>query len=154
MTQSPTQSVEDQTSDGEKIRFITRPIASWHLNLDDQFDEVTYERVFPFEISYTNTPLLDVAGTSTTDENGQVTFLVSTFVAGLIGFTLAEPVNVEATPRTSTPFFVTTTHAIIGVVAEDSDAQITVYAWTPDGKPAANLEFDWRCRCAVGPVLQ
>jgi hypothetical protein len=48
-----------------------------------------------------------------------------------------------ATAQSTTPFYVTTTHAIVG---GGTDIQITLFAWDHNGKPAPNVSVHWRCR--------
>ncbi len=94
--------------------------------------------------------LLDVSGALTTAANGQLVFPISDVVCFPLVNTLAEPVNVVVTPRSTGPFFVTQTHALVN---NNSDVQITVYSWDAAGKPAPGVAFDWRCRVVSVPVI-
>jgi hypothetical protein len=90
-------------------------------------------------------PLLDVSGVSSTGSDGKSVFQVSTFVGAATG--ALEPINILATPRGALPFFLTVEHKIVAVQGVN-DVEITVDAWDPQGNPAPNVEFYWRCRLA------
>jgi hypothetical protein len=87
--------------------------------------------------------LLDASGVSSTNADGTRVFLLGDFVCLDDTRYLAEPINVLATARSTTPFFVTTTCAL---VKQGTDLQITVFAWDANGAAAPNVTFDWRCR--------
>ena len=89
----------------------------------------------------TTATLIDASGGSATDANGKKVFLLSEFVC-FFG-TLADPIHVLATARTTTPVFVTAVHTLI---RHDADLQITVMAWNAQGAPVPGVSFDWRCR--------
>jgi len=101
--------------------------------------------------SCSDASLLDVSGVSFTEADGTRVFLLSDFVCFPLNRpTLAEPINVVATARSTTPFFVTTTHALVN---NGTDVQITVFAWDDKGAAAPNVTFDWRCRVVSIPVI-
>ena len=87
--------------------------------------------------------LLDASGVSSTGTDGKRVFLLSDFVCFPEFTQLTNPVNVVATPRSESPFFVTMTHSLVNTPA--TDVQITVFAWDANGAPAPNVVFDWRC---------
>jgi hypothetical protein len=63
-------------------------------------------------------------------------------------------VNVLATPSSTGPFFVTTTHTLVD--PNDilkSDVEITVFGWDPTGAPAPNLGFHWRVRVQSAVII-
>ena len=61
------------------------------------------------------------------------------------------PINVVATPLSSEPFFVTLMHVLL---PDSKDVEITVSAWDANGKAAAGVAFDWRCRVPYSdPIL-
>lgn len=97
--------------------------------------------------------LLDASGTSSTDANGKRTFLLSDVICLPQARLLAEPSTVLATPRSTSPFYVTTEHMIVNPNTYNSDVQITVYAWDKGGNAAPNVTFDWRCRVVSLPVI-
>ena len=94
--------------------------------------------------------LLDASGVSFTEADGTRAFLLSDFVCFPQLRSLAEPINVVATARSTTPFFVTTTHALIN---NGTDVQITVFAWDAKGAAAPNVTFDWRCRVVSNQII-
>ena len=94
--------------------------------------------------------LLDVTGLSATDATGVATFKLSSFMCPE-NISFVEPINVVATPRSTSPFFVTQTHELI---ENGNDIQITVYAWNANGAAAPNVSFDWRCQTPFNYVIQ
>ncbi|HEX6508511.1 MAG TPA: hypothetical protein VF221_12855 [Chloroflexota bacterium] len=105
--------------------------------------------IFPRE-SCNAATLLDVSGVSSTGADGKRVFLLSDFACLPLVRSLAEPINLLATPRSTNPFFVTTTHAL---VPDATDVQMTVFAWSPTGAAAPNVTFDWRCRVVSNPII-
>ncbi|HKD69470.1 MAG TPA: hypothetical protein VKB84_21705 [Candidatus Binataceae bacterium] len=100
--------------------------------------------------------LLDASGSLSTGADGQRTFLLSQEVCLPLQRSLAEPVNVVATARSTTPFFVTTTHSLVQDDPANplsSDVQITVFTWNASGAPAPNVTFDWRCRAVSNTII-
>jgi hypothetical protein len=93
----------------------------------------------------TQNGLLDASGASTTGSDGRRAFRLSEFACYLSGYRLLDPVNFVATPRASTPSFVTFTSTLI-TQGENFDVSITVFTWNADGAAAPNVDFDWRCR--------
>ena len=63
-----------------------------------------------------------------------------------------DPINVVATPRVSTPCFITLTHDLT-TQGEATDIEITAFTWMTDGTPAPNILFDWRCRVVAEVIL-
>jgi hypothetical protein len=131
-------------SDENLIHFIF-PIASSSV---DDAGEVTFERIiFPGK-SCSQMQLLDVAGNSTTGDNGQRMFLLSDFLCSTLN-SFAAPVNLVATPRASSPAYATTSLTLVPNPTPPNtfkDVQITLFTWTPAGAPAPGVSVDWRCR--------
>ncbi len=100
----------------------------------------------PFKSCRDDLTLLDASGVSSTQANGTRVFLLSDFVCFPPYHFIFEPINVLATARSTAPFFLTTTHALIN---NGTDLQITVFAWDARGAAAPNVTFDWRCRACV-----
>ena len=105
--------------------------------------------IFPRK-NCTDVSLLDASGVSSTEADGTRVFLLSDFVCFPQLRSLAEPINVLATARSTSPFFVTTTHTLVN---NGTDVQITVFAWDAKGAAAPNVTFDWRCRVVSIPVI-
>ena len=83
-------------------------------------------------------------------------FLLSEFVCFAQVNILAEPINVVATPRASTPSFLTMTHQLVkadGATNYQDDVSISVFTWDANGAAAPNVVFDWRCRVVSVPVI-
>jgi hypothetical protein len=95
------------------------------------------------------TQLLDVAGAGFTGAQAKVEFRLSSFHCER-GAVL-HPVNFLCTPLSDTPVFLTASRAIIA--GDPADLQITVRSWDPDGAPAPNTFFDWRCRLPFVSIL-
>ncbi len=94
--------------------------------------------------------LLDVSGVSSTGADGKRVFLLSDFVCFPLVRSLGDPTNVLATARATNAVFVTATHTLVN---NNTDVQITVFAWNANGTPAANITFDWRCRVVSNQII-
>ena len=97
----------------------------------------------------TPSPLLDASGATTTGAAGNVTFFLSDVVCLPLVRSLAEPINVLATARSSTPCYVTSTYALVA----GTDVQLTLSAWDAVGKPAPNVPVHWRCRLVSSQII-
>ncbi|HEX5411132.1 MAG TPA: hypothetical protein VFZ27_04655 [Terriglobia bacterium] len=97
--------------------------------------------------------LLDASGASTTGADGKRVFKLSDVVCLPPQRLLAEPINLLATPRSASPFYVTTEHQLLNPGDFSSDVQLTVHAWDKNGAAAPNVTFDWRCRVVSLPVI-
>lgn len=97
--------------------------------------------------------LLDASGTSVTGADGKRVFLLSDVVCLPPQRLLAEPINLLATPRTASPFYVTTEHSLLNPGTYTSDVQITLFSWDKNGAAAPDVTFDWRCRVVSLPVI-
>ena len=101
--------------------------------------------IFPPTKICTPSTLLDASGATATGGAGNVTFLLSNVICLPPGL-LAEPINLLATAHSTTPFYVTTTHVLVG---SGTDVQITLFAWDAKGNPAPNVTVHWRCRVVL-----
>jgi hypothetical protein len=110
--------------------------------------------LFPPGKSCVDSTLLDLSATGWTDASGSVTFLLSSYYCDALD--LAAPVNLEATVRGTSPAFPTVTYTLVQPPNSSyyNDLSITVYTWDANGKPAPNVEFDWRCRVVSIPIIQ
>jgi hypothetical protein len=144
---------------GQKIDIPEDQIAifRWPVGAHDYVDGTVLWRsiIFPGQNCIAST-LLDGSGVTATGANGQVTFLLSSFICLPLVRSLAEPVNVLATPRTTTPVFVTATHILVldpNNPHSYNDVQITVYSWDTNVALAPGVPFDWRCRLVSNQII-
>ena len=110
---------------------------------------------FPGQSCVSST-LLDASGSSATGGNGSVTFLLSSAICLPLVRSLAAPVNLEATVRAATPFFLTMTYSLVpdpNSPNSYNDLQITVYIWDHNGNATSYIPFDWRCRLVSNPII-
>jgi hypothetical protein len=65
-----------------------------------------------------------------------------------VGRVYSEPVNIVATPASTTPFYVTVTHSLVTTPPSTfvQNVQINIFAWDTNGAPAPNVAVNWRCR--------
>lgn len=106
-----------------------------------------------FPIRCNDSTLLDTSGASGTAADGKRVFLLSDVVCLPSQRLLAEPVNLLVTPRSASPFYLTTQHSLVNPRTYSSDVQIEVYSWDKNGSSAPNVTFDWRCRVVSLPVI-
>jgi hypothetical protein len=148
-------------SDQQLLSFSWPIAASTYINKHDLDDDAwtANERILPIlpQPFCADSQLLDTSGYSTTGSNGQVVFRLTSFLCGRDNIaTFYEPVNLIATPQGTSPVFMTMNHELLpGFDAGPSpDVQITASAWHPNGTPAANVRFYWRCRLPVGTQME
>jgi hypothetical protein len=116
----------------------------------------TWNRIVAPDKIWTFCSLIDATGVSSTLADGKRVFLLSDLmrVGESVGF--QEPINVVATPRAERPLFLTATYSLVPQGADPNispDVQITVFSWDPNGVPAPNVDFDWRCRATLIPAV-
>ena len=128
----------------DRLRSLSYPAGAYSFD-DGTVTSRTFLPIFPGKscASYT---LIDVTGASSTGADGTAVLTVSAFTCA--SNPLAEPSNVVATPRTTSPVFLTMTHSLTAT----NDLQINVFTWDTNGKPAPDVGFDWRCR-AVSVIV-
>ena len=95
-----------------------------------------------------NNNCLDVNGFSITGNNGQSVFRLTQFICPH-GERYEHPISVVATPFSSKPFFLTVLHSLIN---NNTDVEIRIFAWDPNGNPAAGVPVNWRCRVEL-PII-
>jgi hypothetical protein len=99
--------------------------------------------------------LLDASGQTVTGGSGSVAFLLSGILCSIVN-NFAGPVNLEATPVTPSPIYVTSQYALVpnpGAPGSFNDLQITLMTWAANGSPAPEVTVDWRCRLVSVPVI-
>jgi hypothetical protein len=112
----------------------------------------TWKTIFPPNKICSQQQVIDVSGVLSTLADGKRVFLLSDVVCPPLRIGYVEPVNVVATPRAERPVFLTMTYLTVVQggppprIPVHHDVQITVFTWEANGAPAANVEFDWRCR--------
>jgi len=130
-----------------KFRF---PVGSYAYLGTDEGAHATWRNIFfPGKVCNEAT-LLEACGASLTGADGKRVFLLSEVVCFAQLNALSDPINVVVTPRSDKPFFTTVTYTLIN---NNSDLQITVFAWDANGASAPNVAFDWRCRVVSLPII-
>ena len=110
---------------------------------------VAFRNLFGFKSCVAST-LLDASGSAFTGTAGNATFLLSNVICLPPVHSLAEPVYLLATAQSSTPFYVTTTHALVG---GGTDVQVNIFAWDAKGSPAPNVTVHWRLRVVSNQII-
>ncbi len=94
---------------------------------------------------------LDVYGVATTGSDGKSRFLLTDFICPP-GKNFGPPINVVATPLSSTPCYLTVLHSLVKVNNRE-DLEIQVSTWDANGAAAPSVSFDWRCRVTLPSVV-
>jgi hypothetical protein len=137
----------------ERIKW-SFPVAAYNKITGEAY-VTTSSGVFPFLKVCSPRALFDIGGIAATGNDGKRVFRLSEFACfatwqGEQITTFDYPINVVATPLSSEPCFVTLMHVLL---PDSKDVEITVFAWDGDGKPAAGVAFDWRCRVPYSDVI-
>ncbi|MBV8180642.1 MAG: hypothetical protein JO045_17950 [Mycobacterium sp.] len=145
--------VKDLDLSSEKVINLGFPVASY--DYDDGEVASQFFILGRWGKTCSSTRLLDVAGNSSTADDGKVVFLLSQFTCDTNN-NYSAPVDLVATPRSGKPCYTTTTLTLIGPSDPGffNDVQITLFTWMPNGSPAPNISVDWRCRLPVIAVIQ
>jgi hypothetical protein len=93
--------------------------------------------------------VLDVYGLWQTGDDGTTTFRLSSFICPT-NEKYVLPINVVATPLATAPRFLTVRRSLLN---NGGDVEIQVSTWNPNGTPAPNVVFDWRCRAQLEVVI-
>jgi len=145
----------------EQLISLVFPIASHTylaLHQSDNDAWVTKRRIiFPLPIC-PDSRLLDSSGLSATGTDGKLVFRLRNFLCSRDGIAqFDEPVNVLATPQGQEPRYVTIAHQLIRDpnpnLAFFTDVELTASTWNPDGTPAPNVPFYWRCRAVADIII-
>ena len=136
----------------EQLAFFSFPVGSSFYEENSQ----TTWRWIIFEGKFCNSPvrLLDATGRTATGADGKRVFLLSDFICSDTN-SFAEPVFLLATPKTATACYVTLMHELVRNPDSPifNDLQITAFTWKPNGEPAPNIPFDWRCRVVSNIII-
>jgi hypothetical protein len=89
--------------------------------------------------------LLDVSGVANTGSDGKSRFRLTNFICPA-GEKFELPINVVATPLSSTPCFLTVNRFLVD---NGADVEIQISTWNADGTAAPTVSFDWRCRVGL-----
>lgn len=133
---------------------------TWPISTNQAGDgQVTHFHLFLQEFC-SNAELLDVAGYGRTGQTGEVELSLNEFhcrdvpaAAGRNTLGYRHPVNVIATPRSSSPVLLSATARIGPGDNRPEDVFITISAWDLGGDPAPNIRFYWRCRVPIVEVI-
>jgi hypothetical protein len=143
----------------DQLISLVYPIASHTYLAIHQSDNdawVTKRRIiFPQPIC-TDSRLLDSSGLSATGTDGKLVFRLRNFLCSRDGIAqFDEPVNVVATPQGPNPHYVTIAHQLIKdpTLPFFTDVEITASTWNPNGTPAPNIPFYWRCRVVADTII-
>jgi hypothetical protein len=141
--------------EAEQLRFFRYPVGAF----DYTSGSSAWRSIIIFQepsLRCADANLLDASGLSTTAANGQAKFLLSNFVCLQLVRAFSAPISIVATARSTSPFFVTTTCALVpdpNSPTSMNDLQITLYAWDANGAPASGVAIDWRCRLVSLPII-
>lgn len=94
--------------------------------------------------------LLDVTGIAASGSDGKIRFRLTSFLCPEGNFRFGFPINVVATPLSTTPRFLTLVHTLVN---NGADVEIEVSTWDAAGAPAPNVSFDWRCRVELVNII-
>jgi hypothetical protein len=144
----------------EQLRTFIWPLASSTYVIDqgELIDTwVTWERIIFPQPTCTDAALLDTSGVSETGDDGTLVFRLRNYLCGRDSIaSFVEPVNLVATPQSTSPCYVTMTHELITTPPATwfTDVEITASSWSPNGKAAPNVRFYWRCRVPAYPIIE
>jgi hypothetical protein len=131
----------------QRIKNLTFPISTYAFTSSG---EIVSKSILAFvPRSCVESELLDVSGSATTGSTGSVTLLLNNFICpNDVGRVYSEPVNIVATPASTTPFYVTVTHSLVTTPPSPfvQNVQINIFAWDAKGAPAPDVAVNWRCR--------
>lgn len=148
----------------EVLQFInlTQSVASSNITSDGSITRSSLLLARPNECS--GVRLLDVSGFATSGSDGKILFRLNAFLCPFIGGIgpvigstnppppqkYLQPINVVATPLSSTPCFLTLVHSLVD---NGADVEIKVSTWDANGGAAPNVSFDWRCRVPLLDII-
>ena len=148
----PGKDVEAVTGDkltltsAERITLL-RPIAS---STSSDGSTTLRSLIVGFPNRCVSSRLLDVTGVAVSGSDGKIRFLLTSFLCPEGNFHFGFPINVVATPLSTTPRFLTLVHTLVD---NGADVDIEVSTWDAAGAPAPNVGFDWRCRVELVNIV-
>jgi len=86
-------------------------------------------------------PTIDIAGASTTNNDGKFTWRLNNFVCWEDEYGV--PISFVATPHSQSPICLTID---IDYLSLPGDVVVKVFTWDLNGRPAPKIRFSWRCR--------
>lgn len=144
------------SDDEVRLIQVVFPVASHTLTADENTFTTLRNLTFPQPNQCRPAFLMDISGLATTDNDGKRVFKLSEFIcfSSPRSNHFQQPINVVATPRSTTPCFLTVIHSPVNPDAlGTTDVEITVFAWDADGAAAPNISFDWRCRVDIPNII-
>ena len=150
----------------EALQFInlTQLVASSNITLDGSITQSSLLVARPNECR--SSRLLDVSGFATSGRYVKALFRLNSFLCPFGGVgpanpnpdvpatlpppKFSQPINVVATPLSSTPCFLTLVHSLVD---NGADVEIKVSTWDANGAAAPNVSFDWRCRVPLLDII-
>ena len=141
----------------QRIKILTIPLSTYAFT-PSTIGEVVSKSILIFAPrSCAASELLDVSASATTGSTGSVTLLINDFICpNDVGRVYSEPVNIVATPVSTTPFYVTVTHSLITTPPSTfvQNVPINIFAWDAKGAPAPNVGVNWRCRVPTYVIIE
>jgi hypothetical protein len=117
--------------------------------------DVTYRSLILPRTFCRNLNLLDASGQVTTDAGGTATFLLTQFICSTVNDFMA-PVNLQATPFSGKPVFVTMGYKLVPnptLPGSFNDLEITLRTWSAGGTAAPSTVVDWRVRLVSNQII-
>jgi hypothetical protein len=168
----PLEAIVGHKLNTEALQFINliESVASSNITLDGSITKRNLLLVSPNECSPSR--LLDVSGHATSGSDGKSLFRLNSFLCPFGGVgpidtsdgtvplppplpppKFSQPINVVASPLSSTPCFLTLVHSLVD---NGADVEIKVSTWDANGVAAPHVSFDWRCRVPLlsDPILR
>jgi hypothetical protein len=123
------------------------------------FDAYVQERepvIDGVRITCLDAKVIDISGRAATGADGRTEWKLRDFIVPCDGDfdEFDRPMSFVATPHSSTPVYLTITHAdSIFHPFPSNDVVVEVFTWDKDGNPAPNITFSWRCRVPYRKII-
>ena len=148
----------------EALQFIDliESVATSDITLDGSITQISLLILTPNVCMPSR--LLDVSGFATSGSDGKAVFWLNAFLCpfgrhfppvsepplALSTAKYLQPINVVATPLSTTPCFLTLVHTLVD---NGADVEIKVSTWDANGVAAPDVSFDWRCRVPLRDII-